>query len=73
MNEPGTSTETPDYAAGINALPPHLLLLESRTFAELPLSLLQTLSVCGLPHDDGHAVVVLPGFSADDRATAPCT
>lgn len=71
MNERGTRTETPDYAAGINAPPLHLLLLESRIFAELPLFLLQTLSVRGLPHGDGHAVVVLPGFSADDLTTAP--
>ncbi len=71
MNEPGTRPETPDYAAGINAPAPHLLLLESRIFAELPLFLLHTLSVHGLPHGDGHAVVVLPGFGADDLATAP--
>jgi len=68
MNEPGTRPETPDYAADINAPAPHLLLLESRIFAELPLFLLH-----GDGDGDGHAVVVLPGFGADDLTAAPCT
>lgn len=65
------SASTPDTAANISAPPSHLLLLESRIFAELPLFLLRTLSVRGLPQGDGHSVVVLPGFGADDLITLP--
>lgn len=71
MTNPKTNAGMPDYAAGINAPPPHLLLLESRIFVELPLFMLRTLSVRELPRGDGHAVIVLPGFGADDLVTLP--
>lgn len=56
-------------ATAISAPPAHLLALEIRVLAELPLFLLRTLSVSGLPRGDGHAVMVLPGFGADDLTT----
>lgn len=48
-----------------------LLALEARVLAELPLFLLKTLSIRGLPRGDGHAVLVIPGFGTGDVATLP--
>ena len=67
MNDQHTRTPATD----ISAPPAHLLALETRVMAELPLFLLRTLSIRGLPPGDGHAVMVLPGFGADDLATLP--
>lgn len=50
--------------------PVKLLLGELRALAEWPRGLLH-LPTGGLPRGDGHAVIVLPGFGADDRATRP--
>lgn len=66
MNAPQKSA-----ARDISAPPPRQLLLETRVLAEAPLFLLRTLSVRGLPRGDGHAVMILPGFGADDHFTAP--
>jgi len=50
----------------------HLLLLESRVWAELGwLALRSRRLTSELPRGDGHAVLVVPGFGASDIATAP--
>ncbi len=50
----------------------HLLLLESRAWAELGWLMLRSRSIgAALPRGDGHAVMVVPGFGASDIATAP--
>ena len=61
----------PADAPEIAAPPPHLLALEARVLAELPLFVLRTLSIRGLPRGDGHPVLVIPGFGANDLSTAP--
>lgn len=58
-------------AQAITAPPVHLLLKEMRVLTEVPLFLMRTISVAGLPRGDGHAVMVLPGFGADDVITLP--
>ncbi len=55
----------------IKAPSPRLLALEARVFAEIPLFLLRNLKVDELPRGDGHAVLVVPGFGANDLATLP--
>jgi pimeloyl-ACP methyl ester carboxylesterase len=59
--------DVPDIAAP----PPHLLALEARVLAELPLFVLRTLSIRGLPRGDGHPLLVIPGFGANDLSTLP--
>ncbi len=50
----------------------HLLLLESRVWAELGWLALRSRQLTSeLPRGDGHAVLVVPGFGASDIATAP--
>jgi pimeloyl-ACP methyl ester carboxylesterase len=61
------SAQMPD----IKAPPAHLLALEARVFAEIPLFLLRSLKTAGLPRGDGHAVMIVPGFGAGDLATLP--
>lgn len=55
-----------------NPEPPskRLLLAELRALAEWPRGLVW-LPTRRLPRGDGHAVMVIPGFGASDRATAP--
>lgn len=62
---------TPADAPDIAAPPLHLLALEARVLAELPLFVLRTLSIRGLPRGDGHPVLVIPGFGANDLSTLP--
>jgi len=62
---------TPSDRPEIQAPPLHLLALEARVFAEIPWFLLRSLSIRGLPHGDGHPVMVVPGFGAGDLATLP--
>ena len=66
------SRELPEDLAARDASPPPVkyLLGELRALAEWPRGLLH-LPTRGLPRGDGHAVIVLPGFGADDRATKP--
>lgn len=61
----------PTSTSNIRAPSLPLLLLELRVLAELPLFLARTLSTAGLPRGDGHAVLVVPGFGADDLTTLP--
>lgn len=50
--------------------PPLALLLgEARVLLAWPAFHLRTLSVAKLPHGDGHAVLVLPGFGTTNAAT----
>ena len=60
-----------DLPADIRAPAPHLLALELRVFAELPLFALRRLPLQRLPRGDGHPVMVVPGFGAGDFATRP--
>lgn len=66
------SRELPEDLSARDPSPPspRLLLGELRALAEWPRGLLH-LPTKGLPRGDGHAVIVLPGFGADDRMTAP--
>lgn len=57
--------------APIKAPALHLLAREARVAAELPLFLLRSRSLRGLPRGDGHTVMIVPGFGADDLATLP--
>ncbi|HWU68359.1 MAG TPA: alpha/beta hydrolase [Stenotrophobium sp.] len=50
---------------------PLLLLLEGRVVAEFGGLLASLPLLRRLPRGDGHAVMVVPGFGADDRTTAP--
>src|SRR3569623_313656 len=49
----------------------HLLAREARVAAELPWFLLRSGSLRGLPRGDGHPVLIVPGFGADDLITRP--
>lgn len=49
----------------------HLLALELRVFAEMPWFLLRSLSIRGMPAGDGHPVMIVPGFGANDLTTLP--
>ena len=55
----------------IVAPPLHLLALETLALVQLPLFLLRSRAVRDLPRGDGHTVVVIPGFGADDGTTRP--
>lgn len=48
-----------------------LLLLEGRAFAEYGALVLSKPFLRRLPHGDGHPVLVLPGFGANDLSTRP--
>jgi pimeloyl-ACP methyl ester carboxylesterase len=61
------SEQMPD----IKAPAAHLLALEARVFAEIPLFALHRFDLAGLPRGDGHPVLVVPGFGAGDLATLP--
>ncbi|MGH8456723.1 MAG: esterase/lipase family protein [Stenotrophobium sp.] len=50
---------------------PLLLLLEGRVAAEFGGLLVSLPLLRRLPHGDGHGVMVIPGFGADDGSTAP--
>lgn len=56
---------------GLRAPPARLVALELRVLAEAPRFLLGTRRLDHLPRGDGHAVMVIPGWGLDDRATAP--
>ncbi|MEQ9011936.1 alpha/beta fold hydrolase [Algiphilus sp.] len=62
----------PEDIATRNPAPPskRLLLAELRALAEWPRAVVW-LPTRHLPRGDGHPVMVLPGFGASDRATAP--
>lgn len=62
-----TPADAPDIAAPSR----YLLALEARVLAELPLFVLRTLSIRGLPRGDGHPLLVIPGFGANDLSTLP--
>lgn len=66
------SATLPHDLADRDATPPsaRLLAAESRALLEWRHALLP-MPVRGLPRGDGHAVIVLPGFGASDRYTAP--
>ena len=55
----------------IQAPSARMLALELRVFAEIPLFLLRSFNIAELPRGDGHAVLVVPGFGANDLATLP--
>ncbi len=57
--------------APIKAPALHLLAREARVAAELPWFLFRSRSLRGLPRGDGHPVLIVPGFGADDLATLP--
>lgn len=58
--------------ANVTAPAAHLLLLESRVWAELGVLPLRMRRLrLELPRGDGHAVMVVPGFGAGDAATRP--
>jgi pimeloyl-ACP methyl ester carboxylesterase len=59
------------FAATIKAPPLRLLALEARVAAELPLFVLRTPMLRRLPRGDGHPVMVIPGFGANDMMTLP--
>ncbi len=66
-----TRSRTPDPETAFEAPPLLLTLLESRAVLEY-----RTMRAMGslldrLPRGDGHPVLVLPGFTADDDSTAP--
>lgn len=61
------ASEMPD----IQAPSLRLLALETRVFAEMPWFMLRSLSIGGMPHGDGHPVMVVPGFGAGDLPTRP--
>ncbi len=63
--------EPSSFATEINAPSARLLALEARAVAELPLFVLRTRSLRGLPRGDGHPVIIIPGFGADDLASIP--
>jgi pimeloyl-ACP methyl ester carboxylesterase len=63
--------EPPDFLPPVKAPPLRLLALEGRAAAEMPLFVLRSLSLQGLPRGDGHPVIVIPGFGADDLASLP--
>ena len=48
-----------------------MLALEARVAAEIPLFLLRTPLLRGLPRGDDHPVMVIPGFGANDAMTLP--
>jgi len=66
----GTPAEAPDVAR-IGAPSLRLLVREARVAAELPLFLLRSRRLQGLPQGDGHPVMIVPGFGADDLVTRP--
>ena len=57
--------------APIAAPPLHLLALETRALAALPLFAWHTLRLSGLPRNEGRAAMIVPGFGAGDRETWP--
>lgn len=58
--------------ASVTAPAAHLLMLESRVWAELGLLPLRMRRLrLELPRGDGHAVMVVPGFGVGDAATRP--
>ncbi|HEU0195757.1 MAG TPA: alpha/beta hydrolase [Nevskiaceae bacterium] len=61
-----------DVAAAQAIGPPScwLLLAETRALLAWPTFDLRSRCLTDLPHGDGHAVLVLPGFGANDYATA---
>lgn len=58
-------------AHDLKAPPGRLFALEVRILAELPRFVLGTRDLSHLPRGDGHAVMVVPGWGLDDRATLP--
>lgn len=70
MATPADAPDGPDLPQ-IKRPGPHLLALELRVFAELPLFMLRPLPAGELPRGDGHPVLVVPGFGAGDSATLP--
>jgi pimeloyl-ACP methyl ester carboxylesterase len=61
----------PQSGTPIKAPAMHLLAREARIAAELPWFLLRSRSLRELPRGDGHPVLIVPGFGADDLATLP--
>jgi pimeloyl-ACP methyl ester carboxylesterase len=55
----------------LTAPPLHLLAREARVAAQVPWFLLRSRSLHDLPQGDGHPVVIVPGFGADDQMTMP--
>jgi pimeloyl-ACP methyl ester carboxylesterase len=55
----------------IVAPPLHLLAREARVAAEVAWFLLRMRSLRDLPRGDGHPVIIVPGFGADDLMTQP--
>jgi len=66
MTNPTSST-----APTLRAPQGHLFALELRVLAELPRFVLATRKLDHLPRGDGHAVMIVPGWGLDDRATLP--
>ena len=68
----GTPAMTAHDEATVSRPAAHLLLLESRVWAELGwLAVRSRRLTAQLPRGDGHAVLIVPGFGASDLATAP--
>jgi len=62
---------TTDAPAPLRAPPGRLVALELRVLAELPRFFLGTRTLDHLRRGDVHAVMVVPGWGLDDRATIP--
>ncbi len=64
-------TQTVSVPSPVPAPPKWLTVLEVRAIAERLLLSATAPLLQNLPRGDGHAVLVLPGFTADDRSTGP--